>query len=163
MGFDQREFRDAMGNFCTGVVVVTGIENGEPVGFTAQSFVSLSLDPPLVAICPGKASTTWPKIKEGGGFCINILSDTQAALSNTFAKSEQGKFSGVSWASGKTGSPVIAGILAYVDCTLEIEYEAGDHTIAIGRVADFGVTGQSVGAPLLFSRGGYGKFSTLAK
>ena len=72
--FDERAFRNAMGNFCTGIVVATGIADGAPAGFAAQSFVSLSLDPPLVALCPGKQSSSWPKLRDSGSFCINILS-----------------------------------------------------------------------------------------
>jgi len=66
--FSKVDFRQAMGNFCTGVTVVTGIDNGEPVGFAAQSFVSLSLEPPLVAVCPAKTSSSWPRIRAAGNF-----------------------------------------------------------------------------------------------
>ena len=78
--FDGREFRDTLGQFATGVVIATGCLEGAPAGFAAQSFASLSLDPPLVALCPSKTSVSWPKLRESGHFCINILSDAQQGI-----------------------------------------------------------------------------------
>ena len=158
--FDQRAFRNAMGNFATGVVVATGMADGAPVGFAAQSFVSLSLDPPLVALCPGRQSSSWPKIRDSGSFCINILSAAQKPVCDIMATSGGDKFSEVSWRAGVTGSPVLEGVVAYVDCELQAEHDAGDHTIAVGAVRDFAVCDPEAG-PLLFFRGAYGVFQTL--
>ena len=156
---DSGLFRTTMGQFCTGVVVVTACLDDVPVGFAAQSFVSLSLDPPLVALCPARSSTSWPKIRQAGSFCINMLAADQQPVCNAFARSGGDKFNGLAWTPGETGSPILEGILAYVDCTLEAEHEAGDHTVAIGRVQKLEVTGR--GTPLLFFRGDYGTFEPI--
>ncbi|MEE4383092.1 MAG: flavin reductase family protein [Pseudomonadales bacterium] len=156
---DTRYFREVLGHFATGVVVVTGIWRDVPVGFSAQSFVSLSLDPPLVAVCPARTSSTWPRLRETGRFCVNVLRDDQRALCQTFARSGIDRYEGVDWRPGVTGSPVLAQALAWVDCELEAEHEGGDHVIAVGRVRDLGVRDGSRG-PLLFFRGGYGGFAS---
>lgn len=158
--FDDRAFRNAMGNFCTGVVIATGIGEEGPAGFAAQSFVSLSLDPPLIALCPGKNSSSWPKIGASGSFCINILGREQKSICDVMAQSGGDKFAAIDWRAGVTGSPIIADSLGYIDCSLEVEHEAGDHTIAIGRVKDFEIA-QEEGRPLLFFKGNYGDFSAL--
>ena len=155
--FDQRELRNAMGNFCTGVVIATGMHDGAPAGFAAQSFVSLSLDPPLVALCPGKNSSSWPKLRDSGSFCINILSAAQRPICDAMAQSGGDKFAGIEWRTGAIGAPIIEGVIGYVDCHLVAEHDAGDHTIAIGEIADFAV-GDAEAAPLLFFRGAYGSF-----
>lgn len=155
---DTRRFRDVLGRFCTGVVVVTGVDGDTPVGFSAQSFVSLSLDPPLVAVCPARSSTSWPRIRAGGGFCINVLGADQRALCERFARRGVDKFADVAWRSGVTGAPVLEGVLAWIDCELEAEHEGGDHTIAVGRVRALEMADEDAG-PLLFYRGGYGAFA----
>ena len=116
------------------------------MGFAAQSFVSLSMDPPLVALCPAKTSTSWPKIRDSGSFCINILASDQQAVCDAFARSGGNKFEGLNWSAGVTGSPILEGVLAYVDCSMEAEHDAGDHTIAVGRVQALEVI--SSGTPL---------------
>lgn len=156
--FDSRAFRTTMGQFATGVVIATGVVDGKPAGFAAQSFVSLSLDPPLVALCPAKTSTSWPKLRASGHFCINVLAADQQAVCNSFAISGGDKFADLKWRAGATGSPILEGILAYVDCQIEAEHEAGDHLIVVGRVADFALQQENDG-PLLFFRGGYGDFN----
>ncbi|RMF00133.1 MAG: flavin reductase, partial [Alphaproteobacteria bacterium] len=131
---DPADFKRTMGQFCTGVVAVTAMLDDAPVGFAAQSFVSLSMDPPLVAVCPAKTSTSWPKIRDSGHFCINMLGADQRSVCDAFAQSGGDKFAGLKWRTGHTGAPVLAGVLAYADCTLEAEHDGGDHTIAVGRV-----------------------------
>ncbi len=158
--FDERAFRNAMGNFCTGVVIATGMSENGPAGFAAQSFVSLSLDPPLVALCPGKQSSSWPKLRDSGSFCINLLAADQRSVCDAMAKSGGDKFSSFDWTAAASGSPVLDGVLGYVDCNLEAEHDAGDHTIAIGRVRAFELF-ETNKAPLLFFRGGYGSFDAL--
>jgi flavin reductase (DIM6/NTAB) family NADH-FMN oxidoreductase RutF len=158
---DPQEFRATMGQFCTGVVVVTGCLDGQPLGFAAQSFVSLSLDPPLVAVCPAKTSTSWPGIRDSGSFAINILAADQRPVCDAFARSGGDKFAELEWRAGETGSPILEGILGWADCRIESEHEAGDHTIAVGRVV--GLERCSEAGPLLFYRGGYGSFSASAR
>ncbi len=152
--FNDRQFRVALGQFASGVVIATGCHEGEPGGFAAQSFTSLSLDPPLVALCPARSSNSWPKLRDSGSFCINVLAEDQQAVSDTFARSGIDKFDGLDWHAGRTGSPVLAGALAYVDCDLEAEHDAGDHTIAVGRVVDLDVL-RPDRSPLVFFRGAY--------
>ena len=153
--FHGREFRETMGQFCTGVVIVAGVDEDGMTGFSAQSFVSLSLEPPLIAVCPGKSSTSWPRIRDAGRFCINVLADDQRQVSEVFAQT--GRVADIGWRAGVSGAPILDGVLAYVDCALETEHDAGDHTIAVGRVLDIEILDGSRG-PLLFFRGGYGGF-----
>jgi 3-hydroxy-9,10-secoandrosta-1,3,5(10)-triene-9,17-dione monooxygenase reductase component len=155
--FDQARFRQVLGHFCTGVTVVTGLDGDEPMGFTAQSFSSVSLDPPLVLVCPAKSSSSWPRIRAGGAFCVNVLAEDQEAVCRAFATRGGDKFREIGWTPAPgTGSPVLTGALAWIDCRLEDEHDAGDHVIAVGRVLDMGVPAES--RPLLFYRGGYGRF-----
>ena len=155
--FDTARFKDALGRFTTGVTIVAGIEDGQPVGFTCQSFVSLSIDPPFVAVAPARTSTSWPRIARSGSFCVNVLTDAQEDLCMGFAVSGGPKFDGVDWhpAPG-TGSPVLEGSLAWVDCRVELVHEAGDHELILGRVLDLGI---GEGSPLLFFRS---RFATVA-
>lgn len=154
--FDEARFREVLGHFATGVAVVTAMEDGTPVGFTCQAFTSLSLDPPMVALAPGKNSTSWPRIARSGRFCVNVLADDQEALSRDFAKSGGDKFTGVGWRPASNGAPLLDGVLAWIECTLVEAHDAGDHELVVGRVEDMGVNG---GRPLLFYRGGFGTFA----
>ncbi len=155
---DPRIFRNTLSQFATGVVVATGCLDGQPAGFAAQSFASLSLDPPLVAVCPGKSSTSWPKLRQSGSFCINVLTAQQRLVCEQFAK--PGAFASVPWRAGITGSPILDGVMAYIDCELVAEHDAGDHVIAVGRVRELSICDDQA-APLLFFRGGYGVFAGL--
>ena len=155
--FDAARFRQVLGHFCTGVTVVTGLSDGEPVGFTVQSFTSVSLDPPLIVVCPARTSVTWPRLRAAGTFCANVLSADQEAVGRVFATRGEDRFRGLGWQpSPATGSPLLAGALAWIDCRIEAEHDGGDHLIVVGRVLDLGVT--DGGRPLLFYRGGYGRF-----
>jgi flavin reductase (DIM6/NTAB) family NADH-FMN oxidoreductase RutF len=152
---EQAEFRTVLGHFASGVVVVTGATSEGPIGFTCQSFFSLSLDPPLVAIAPGLSSTSWPLIAPTGAFCVNVLSEDQEALCRSFARSGGDKFAGVGWSPASTGSPRLHDVLACVDCRIVDVHTAGDHYLVIGRAIDL-QSGR--GEPLLFYRGGFGGF-----
>jgi 3-hydroxy-9,10-secoandrosta-1,3,5(10)-triene-9,17-dione monooxygenase reductase component len=157
MSFDSSQFKEAMSTFATGVTIVSGLEDGQPVGFTCQSFVSLSIDPPFVAVAPARTSTSWPRIAKAGIFCVNVLGDHQSELGRDFAVSGGDKFEGVAWQPAPaTGAPLIDNTLAWVDCRLELVHDAGDHELIIGRVLDLGI---GKGSPLLFFRSG---FATLA-
>ena len=158
MSFDADQFKEAMSRFATGVTIVSGMEGPEPVGFTCQSFVSLSIDPPFVAVAPARTSTSWPRIARAGSFCVNVLGDHQRQLCQGFAVSGGDKFDGVSWHPAPiTGAPVIEGCLAWVDCRVELVHDAGDHELIIGKVLDLGVGG---GFPLLFFRRGFATVAT---
>jgi len=157
---DPKIFRATLGQFCSGVVVATGCLDGEPAGFALQSFSSLSLDPPLVALFPGRQSASWPKLRDSGSFCVNVLAAHQRNVCDLFAQTGIDKFSGLRWHPGVTGSPVLDDVIAYVDCDLEAEHDGGDHTIAVGRVRDLAVCRPDA-EPLLFFRGSYGSFRSL--
>jgi 3-hydroxy-9,10-secoandrosta-1,3,5(10)-triene-9,17-dione monooxygenase reductase component len=146
--------RDVLGHFVSGVTVVTAMGADGPAGFTCQSFSSLSLDPPLVAFAPARTSTTWPRLREAGRFCINVLAQDQDGLSAQFARSGTDKFAGVPWAPSPSGSPVLDGVVAWIDVALEAEHDGGDHTIVVARVLDLGADASRT--PLLFHRGAYG-------
>ena len=153
-GFDSRAYRDTMGQFGTGVVVVAGVEAGELVGFAAQSFVSLSLAPPLIAVCPAKTSTSWPRLRAAGTFCVNVLAAEQRDVSEAFA--QPGEAAPTPWTPGAaTGMPIFRDVIAYVECALAAEHDAGDHTVVVGEVLGFKTLREDA-RPLLYFRGGYG-------
>lgn len=152
--FDSARFRQVLGHFPTGVCVVAGFHDDAPVGLAIGSFFSVSLDPPLVGFCAGKASSTWPKLRDAGHYCISILADDQEDVSRVFASKSADKFAGLGWDRSPLGSPRIAGALAWIDCRLQDVHDGGDHAIAIGAVHDLHV--EQEGAPLVFYRGGYG-------
>ena len=152
--FDTGRFKEAMSRFATGVTIVTALEDGEPVGFTCQSFVSLSIDPPFVALASAKTSTSWPRIARAGTFCVNVLGDHQRDVCQGFAVSGGDKFAGVRWRkAGTGGAPIIEGSLAWVDCRVELIHDAGDHELVIGRVLDLGL---GEGSPLVFYKSAFG-------
>ncbi len=156
-GFDSATFRTVLGHFCSGITIVTAVDEGEPVGLTCQSFTSVSLDPPLVLFVPARASLSWPRIRAAGHFCANVLDQDQEELSRRFAIKGADKFAGVGYRPGPSGAPVLDGCLATIDCEIETVHEAGDHDIVIGRVLDLAVG--DGGSPLLYFRGGYGRFT----
>jgi 3-hydroxy-9,10-secoandrosta-1,3,5(10)-triene-9,17-dione monooxygenase reductase component len=146
--------REVLGHFVSGVVVITASGPDGPLGFTCQSFSSLSLEPPLVSFAPARTSSTWPRIREVGAFCVNVLAADHQELSAGFARSGVDKFAGVAWAPGPSGAPVLDGVSAWIDCALRDEFDGGDHTIVVGRVQDLGADPARL--PLLFYRGRYG-------
>ena len=151
---DPRVLRDVLGHFASGVTVVTAVTDDGPIGFTCQSFSSLSLDPPLVVFAPSRTSRTWPRLREIGQFCINVLAEGQDDVSQNFARSAADKFAGVRWTPSAHGSPVLDGVVAWIDGALTAEYDGGDHTLAVARVLDLGA--EPGRRPLLFHRGEYG-------
>ncbi len=156
---DPFVFRRVLGHFATGVTVVTGMENGEPAGFTCQAFSALSLDPAMIVIAPALASTSWPRIQPSGVFCVNVLAAGEGALARRFAARGGRKFDGVLWQPSMSGCPVLSGALAYVDCRLDAVYPGGDHVLAVGTVLDLAVGEGAERGPLLFYRGGFGHFA----
>lgn len=146
--------REVLGHFVSGIVVVTATGPSGPVGFTCQSFASLSLDPPLISFAPSRTSSTWRQIRDAGAFCVNVLAADHQEVSAGFARSGVDKFEGVPWRPAPSGSPILEGVSAWIDCKLWNEYDGGDHTIAIGHVQDLGADPERL--PLLFYRGRYG-------
>lgn len=152
---DPSAFRQVLGHFATGVTIVTAMHSGGPVGMAANSFTSVSLDPPYVLVCMARTSTTWPLIQSSGAFAVNMLAEGQEDVCRRFGSKTGDRFGGTAWKPAVTGSPILHDSLAYVDCTIEMEHEAGDHIIVLGRVVDLGRLID--GRPLVFWRGGYGR------
>jgi flavin reductase (DIM6/NTAB) family NADH-FMN oxidoreductase RutF len=140
------DFRAAMRRFPTGVTIVTTAHQGSIHGFTVNAFASVSAEPPMVLICVNRGARAHPLITVSQRFCANILALEQRALAERFAGGEpRSRFEGVDYTIGPSGSPVLSGTLAYVDCTLAEELSASTHTIFLGRVL---VAGHRDGAPL---------------
>ena len=151
----HRLLRTAFGQFATGVcVITTRDQHGDPVGITANSFASVSLDPPLVSWCVDKNATRFEEYAQASHYSINILNSDQRAVSDSFAMRSWDKtlFNEVDWFEGYRDIPQIPGAVARFHCTTETLYEGGDHLIIIGRVEDFDCEPQ---APLVFFQGGY--------
>lgn len=149
---DPAEFRQLCGHFATGVVIITATTRaGDPAGMTANSFASVSLLPPLISINVDHAADMHPVLVDARQFTINILSGGQEALSRRFAGNTSGRFDGIGFRI-EDGFVLLDGVLATVTCESHGSFEAGDHSIYVGRV-----TGGSVasGRPLLYYRGGY--------
>ncbi|WP_405816590.1 MULTISPECIES: flavin reductase family protein [unclassified Streptomyces] len=167
VGADERapvspaEFRAVLGNFASGVTVITappGEDEDGPAGFACQSFASLSLDPPLVTFMVARTSTTWPRIARAGVFCVNILGAEQGELCRSFAVSGADKFAGVTHTPAPvTGSPQLDAVPAWIDCRIQAVHTGGDHLIVVGRVVAMGAAGE--GEPLLFHKGRFGRLA----
>lgn len=159
---DPTRFRQVLGQYPTGVVVVTALDPaGHPIGMTVGSFTSVSLDPPLVAFLPDRRSGSWRALRDSGdSFCVNVLDADQEDVCRAVAMRKTDKFEGIGWHRSPAGNPVIDGAVAWIDCVTDQIHEAGDHHIVVGRVLelDLGPGAQ----PLLFFRGGYGSFTPLS-
>jgi flavin reductase (DIM6/NTAB) family NADH-FMN oxidoreductase RutF/pimeloyl-ACP methyl ester carboxylesterase len=135
---DPRAFRKALGSFLTGVTVVATLqEDGGPRGFTANSFTSVSLDPPLVLVCIAKTASSCPVFSSAAHFSVNVLAEHQASVSMLFASKAADKFAQAAWRRGPAGSPIIDGVAAWFDCSRHEVVDAGDHIILIGKVVGF--------------------------
>jgi 3-hydroxy-9,10-secoandrosta-1,3,5(10)-triene-9,17-dione monooxygenase reductase component len=157
--FDGARFRQVLGHFPTGVTVVTATTDDGPVGLSVGSFTSVSLHPPLVAFCAGDSSTSYPRIEAAGHYCVNILAEDQEEIARVFADKGDKKFDGIGWRpSVVTGAPVIKDVLAWIDCKIDAVHEAGDHWIVVGRVLDLEIGHE--GGPLVFFRGGFGRYAS---
>ena len=151
--FEAKSLRNAFGSFMTGVTVVTTMEpNGAPRGFTANSFTSVSLDPPLLLICIAKTASSCAVFSRTPGFVVNILAEDQKDVSGIFASKRPDKFAEVSWTTSANGQPVIDGSLSWFDCARREVIEAGDHIILLGAIRDFDTRDAN---PLGYARGGY--------
>lgn len=152
---DTRRYRHALGTFSTGVTVVTLAGDAGPQGITANSFASVSLDPPLVLWSPAKSSRRHDLFANARHFAIHVLKADQHGLSARFVRGGAG-FSGLEHSFNEEGVPVLEGTLARFECTLANAHDAGDHTIVVGRVLR---VAHGEGEPLIFSRGAFGRFA----
>lgn len=151
-------FRSVLSQFATGVAVVTGINNQRPLGITIQSFCSLSLNPPLILICPALTSTSWPTIAACAGLCVNLLAESREDLALQFAKSGGDKFAGVAWEpSAVTHSPILVDALAWIDCRIANVYPGGDHSLVVCEV--LALEARTDLRPLIFFKSGFGRMS----
>jgi len=160
---NPRAFRDTLGHYASSITIVSGVNEGALVGFTCQSFYSVSLEPPLVSFSVAVTSTSYPLIRESGKFCVNVLAEDQHSVSSQFARSGSDKWAGIDYALSDLDNPVIAGTTMWVDCTLEAEYLAGDHYIVVGRVQSMSPVEWHQAAPLLYFKGAYRQLSTPAE
>jgi flavin reductase (DIM6/NTAB) family NADH-FMN oxidoreductase RutF len=145
--------RDVFGHLPTGVTIVTADGADGPTGMTANSVTSVSLDPPLILLCPARSSSTWPHIRDAGRFCVNVMAGHHEETIRRFAQRGVDRFAGVRCTNRPAG-PGLEDAVAWIDCELHEEHEAGDHTIAVGRVLGIEAAEQAV--PLVFCRGRYG-------
>ena len=153
MGVDARQFRNALGQFATGVTIVTTVTaDGEPAGLTANSFNSASIDPPLVLWSLDKTSSNLEAFTQAEYFAVNILSESQQALSNRFAMVDEGRFDGVEFRDGIGRAPLLPGCAARFQCKTTYQYEGGDHIIFVGEVLEFDNFDRP---PLIFHSGKY--------
>ncbi|MEE3853027.1 flavin reductase family protein [Gordonia sp. LSe1-13] len=155
---DPGWYRKVLAHYPTGVCAVTATEaDGERAGFVVGSFTSVSLDPPLIAFFPDKSSSSWPRIERVGRFCVNVLGADQEFVCRQFAAKGGDKFAGIGWRESASGSPIIDGATAWIDCELSHVHEAGDHYAVFARVLGLDVVHD--GSPLIFAHGGYGRFA----
>lgn len=160
--FSGSDFRSALGAFATGVTVITTYGADEPYGMTANAFSSLSLDPPLVLVCVISGTAGSQAIDRNGVFAVNVLASDQERLSRFFASKDRPRgpdaFADVPHRTEVTGSPILEGVAAYLDCHVRARYPEGDHTIFVGEVTALGADGEA--PPLLFHAGSYARLTT---
>jgi len=151
---DRGRLRRALGRFATGVTVITARgQDGTPLGFTANSFNSVSLDPPLILWSLSRGSARLGAYRGADAYAVNILTADQEGIARQFASPVDDRFEGVAWEEGLHGAPVLAGALAVFECLHEAVYPAGDHELFIGRVEH---VRETPGKPLTYFGGGFG-------
>lgn len=154
---DTRELRNALGCFATGITVITALDESKaPVGLTANSFTSLSLDPPLVLFCVDRTIKSFQAIHANRHFAVNILREDQENISRQFAKSGADKWSGITFETWDTGCPILGGCIANLECDVEQVFEGGDHIIVVGKVRRMVFDQDAECRPLLYFKGKYG-------
>ncbi len=150
---DQDFFRAVLGRFASGITVITTHDaSGAPHGMTVSAFASLSLDPPLVLVCIGNDTTMAPVMAHATSFAVNVLADSQEALSRRFAGNVGERFAGVGYVDGELGDAVLDDVFASMQCRIVARHPAGDHVIVIGHVQQAAARDAK---PLLYYRGGY--------
>ena len=155
---DPVAFRRVLGHFASGITVVAAQAGDRCVGFTCQSFTSVSLDPPLIAFFVRLESSAWKLIREAGTFAVSVLSHDQQNIARIFGIPGADKFRDLAVTTSPNGSPLIDGAIAWLDCDVEQVFSAGDHDGVIGRVTSLAHVNNA--SPLLYFRGGYGTFKS---
>lgn len=149
---DSRAFRRSLGQFATGVTVMTASDGQRLVGMSVNSFSALSLEPPLILWSIRRESASWSVFERAGHFAVNVLAASQVELSNRFASSSADKFVGIDWLPDPQGAPLLPGVIAHMECALHQVVDGGDHLVLIGRVQRFA---RFDGEPLVFTQGRY--------
>lgn len=154
MSVAAEDFKQGLGRWATGVTIVTARDGERVHGMTVSAFTEVSLDPPLVLVCAELGSNTLPLIRDGGVFAVNILARDQEALSTRFAskRGEWQRFDGLETDVGRTGSPLLRGVVANLDCRVVAAHEHGDHVVYVGQVEEVRHFDRE---PLLYFRGAY--------
>ena len=156
VGVTSAEFRRACGRFATGVTIASVLDaQGTPHGLTVSSFTSVSLDPPLILICLGRRVSAIDAFRASAHFGINVLAEGQRDLVERFSRKGQDRFDGLNWRRGKTGVPILAGVLAAIECAVRQRFTAGDHDIFVGEMVAARV---AAGAPLIHFASAYQRF-----
>ena len=159
MKLSAEQFRQVLGHLPTGVTVMTA-DGESPVGMAANSVTSVSLDPPMVLVCPAKSSSTWPLVRAVGRFCVNVMAGHHEAVCRQFAvKDAADRFAGVGWHPRPAG-PALDEAVAWIECEITAEHEAGDHTVVLAEVV--AMEARSDRPPLVFFQGRYGTFNPAA-
>ena len=152
------DFRRVLGHFATGVTILTTTDaEKRPTGLTVSAFCSVSLDPPQILVCVDHKSQSYPALRDGSCFAVNILGSEHEHVSRRFATTRLDKFDGVAWSRGTLGVPIIDGALAHLECRTVSRHVEGDHTILVGRVEE---ARNGSGEPLLYFRGKYGRLTS---
>ncbi|MBS1889206.1 MAG: flavin reductase family protein [Actinobacteria bacterium] len=157
---DEAAMRHVLGHFATGVTVITAGTEAGPVGMVANSFTSVSLDPPLVLFCAAQSSETWPEIQAVGRFCVNVLGNRQELLASRFAQKGSDRYAGVDHLISGHGNPRLVGAIAQIECRIVAEHPAGDHLIVVGRVLEMEIDeseSADLHSPLIFYRGDFAR------
>lgn len=153
-----QKFREVLGEWPSGVVVITSLTPEGPVGIAMNSFTSVSLDPPLIGFLPAITSSTWPALRATGKFCVNVLASHQEEMSRLFSRKGVDRFAGIGWHERSAG-PGLDEAVAWIDCEIHDEMEAGDHTFVLGQVSH--IDARSDAHPLVFHRGSYTSLETV--
>jgi flavin reductase (DIM6/NTAB) family NADH-FMN oxidoreductase RutF len=152
------DFRRVLSHFATGVTIITTVDGeSRPTGLTVSAFCSVSLDPPQILVCIDHKSQSYPSLRDGRHFAVNILSSDHEPVSRRFATTRLDKFEGVPYRLSALGLPLIEGALAHLECQTVSRHVEGDHTILVGRVEE---THHGAGEPLLYFRGKYGRIAS---
>jgi 3-hydroxy-9,10-secoandrosta-1,3,5(10)-triene-9,17-dione monooxygenase reductase component len=151
---DARSFRDALGRFATGVAFVTAAPDGEPAGLIVNSLTSVSLEPPLISLCPARSSLTWSRMRRARRFGVNVLGRRHERFARRAAPAGADRFAGLDWKLGRGGVPLLTDALASLECEIVAEHPTGDHWIVVGRIEDLRFS--PVKDPLIFFAGEFG-------
>lgn len=157
---DSTVYREVMAHYPTGIAIVTGFVDDEPVGMVVGTFSAVSMDPPLVSFMPQRTSGTYRRLADAAAYCINVIAADQLHLCRAIAGRSENKFDGIAWHRSEYGAPELDDAVAHVHCRPQEQIEAGDHYIVLCAVDAMAITRPA--PPLLFFQGGYGEFAAAA-